>query len=452
MSELIASSELIAVVGMGATGVSVARFLKREKQRFIMLDTRQTPPNLERFIQEFPGVPFELGALSEATLRAASKIVLSPGIALREPAIQAAGQAGVPVLGDIQLFAEKATAPIIAITGSNGKSTVTTLVGEMLKAAGRKVAVGGNLGTPALDLLADDNGVECFVLELSSFQLETTGKLNAEVATILNLSADHMDRYAGMADYHLAKQRVFFGAKKMVVNRDDPLTRPPMRADAQVISFGLDRPDLKQFGLLEEGGELYLAQGLSKLTAARELKIAGKHNLANALAALAIGHFFGLQLDVMLDALRSFAGLPHRCEWVAESNGVVFINDSKGTNVGATLAAVQGLSRLPAKIVLIAGGEGKGADFAQLGSALAENVRALVSIGTDGEKIAAVARERDVDVIAADGMKDAVEKARDLAQRGDVVLLSPACASFDMFKNYMDRGDHFCRAVREVLA
>jgi UDP-N-acetylmuramoylalanine--D-glutamate ligase len=452
MSGLIASSELIAVVGMGATGLSVARFLTREKQRFIMLDTRQAPPNLERFTQEFPGVPYELGPLSPDTLRVASRVVLSPGIAMREPAIQAALQAGIPVGGDTQLFTENTTAPLIAITGSNGKSTVTTLVGEMLKAARRKVAVGGNLGTPALDLLAAVPDAECFVLELSSFQLETTDRLAAEVATVLNVSADHMDRYEGLADYHRAKQRVYFGADKIAVNRDDPLTQPPLRADLQLVSFGLGRPDLKEFGLIKEGGEVYLAYGLSKLLPASELKISGKHNFVNALAALAIGQLYGLPMDTMLEALRSFTGLPHRCQWVAETNDVLFINDSKGTNVGATLAALRGLSRLPAKIVLIAGGEGKGADFDELGSALRENARALVNIGADGEKIAAVARRHGVPAVAAGTMKEAVQKARALAEPGDVVLLSPACASFDMFKDYNDRGNRFVQAVREVLA
>lgn len=436
---------------MGATGLSVARFLMREKQRFMMLDTRQAPPNLERFTKEFPGVPCELGPLSPETLCAASRIVLSPGLARREPAIQSALQAGVPVVSDIQLFAAKAPAPIIAITGSNGKSTVTTLVGEMIKAAGYKVAVGGNLGTPALDLLGNLADADCFVLELSSFQLETTDTLNAEVATVLNVSADHMDRYEDLADYHRAKQRVYLGARKIVVNRDDALTQA-LRADLHMSSFGLGRPDLKEFGLIEEGGEVYLAYGLKKLLAAGELKVAGKHNLMNALAALAVGQLYGLPMEPMLEVLRSFTGLPHRCQWVAESNDIVFINDSKGTNVGATLAALRGLSRLPAKIILIAGGEGKGADFDPLGSALEENARALVSIGTDGDKIATVARRHGVPTLSAKSMKEAVATAREMAKPGDLVLLSPACASFDMFKDYVDRGQRFADAVREVLA
>lgn len=450
MSQLIASSELTAVIGMGATGLSVARFLTREKQRFIMLDTRQAPANLERFKQEFPGVPYELGELSRESLSGVSKIVLSPGMSLREPAIQFAADDGIPVVGDIQLFVESINAPLVAITGSNGKSTVTTLVGEMLKAADKRVAVGGNLGTPALDLLADD--IDAYVLELSSFQLETVGKLNAEVATVLNLSLDHMDRYQGLPDYHAAKQRVYFGARKLVVNRDDPLTQPPLAPDAKVCSFGLGKPDLKQFGLIGQADDVFLAYGLEKLMPARELKLAGKHNLGNALAALAIGQQLELPRDAMLDVLRSFTGLPHRCQWVANKGSVDFINDSKGTNVGATLAALQGLTRLPAKIVLIAGGVGKGADFAQLRSAIQENVRAIISIGSDGEKFAALARDAGVDTQAAHSMQEAVSSAFAMAQPGDAVLLSPACASFDMFENYEDRGNHFVAAVNEVRA
>lgn len=452
MSQLIASSELTAVIGMGATGMSVARFLTREKQRCIMLDTRQAPSNLECFKQEFPGAPYELGELSRETLCGASKIVLSPGLSLREPAIQAAIADGVPVVGDIQLFVDSVDAPLVAITGSNGKSTVTTLVGEMLKQAGKRVAVGGNLGTPALDLLATEDKADCYVLELSSFQLETVAKLNAEIATVLNVSRDHMDRYSGLPDYHAAKQRIYFGAKKIVINRDDPLTQPPLAPNAQVYSFGLGKPDLKQFGLLTQQAELFLAFGLKKLISAREVKLAGKHNLANALAALAIGQHLGLPMETMLEVLRSFTGLPHRCQWVASKNSVDFINDSKGTNVGATLAALHGLARLPSKIVLIAGGEGKGADFEPLGDAIREYARAVVCIGSDGDRIAAIAGSVGVETFPATSMNQAVDQAFVQAQAGDVVLLSPACASFDMFKDYQDRGNQFVAAVREVLA
>lgn len=452
MSQLIASSELTAVIGMGATGMSVARFLTREKQRFIMLDTRKAPANLERFKQEFPGVPYELGELSSESLAGASKIVVSPGVSVHEHFIQASIKNGVPVIGDIQLFVDNINAPLVAITGSNGKSTVTTLLGEMLQAAGKQTAVGGNLGTPALDLLEQNETVDFYVLELSSFQLETTGKLNAEVATVLNVSMDHMDRYQGLPDYHAAKQRIYYGAKKLVVNREDPLTQPPLAPGAKVCGFGLNKPDLKQFGLVTHAGESYLAFGLQKLIPAREVKLTGKHNLGNALAALAIGYQLEIPMEPMLETLRSYPGLAHRCEWVASNAGVDFINDSKGTNVGATVAALRGLSRLPAKIILIAGGEGKGADFQQLGSVLRENVRAVVSIGTDGDKIGAIAEQSDVAVFPAADMREAVSKAFAAAQPGDAVLLSPACASFDMFKDYIDRGNHFVAAVKEVLA
>lgn len=452
MTDLIASSELTAVIGMGATGMSVARYLKETNQRFIMLDTRQAPPNLERFKQEFAGIPCELGDLSPEILSQTSRIVLSPGISVREAAIQGAQAGGVPVVGDIQLFADHIKEPLIAITGSNGKSTVTTLVGEMLKAAGKQVAVGGNLGTPALDLLSSKEKVDCYVLELSSFQLETTAQLNAEVATVLNVSADHMDRYRGLPDYHAAKQRVYLGAKKIVINRDDPLTQPPLGSDVTVYSFGLGRPDLKQFGLIEEEDEVYLAFGLDKLIAASELKLVGRHNLANALAALAIGHAVGIAMASMLETLRSFTGLPHRCQWVGSKEGVEFFNDSKGTNIGATVAALQGLADWKGRIVLIAGGEGKGADFRELGESMQGTVKALVTIGKDGPQMQAAAEKCGVQSISAGSMKEAVKQAFGKAEKGDLVLLSPACASFDMFSSYSDRGNCFIAAVGEVMS
>ncbi|MEX1032687.1 MAG: UDP-N-acetylmuramoyl-L-alanine--D-glutamate ligase [Cellvibrionaceae bacterium] len=451
MTQLIASSELTAVIGMGATGLSVARFLTEQKQRFIMFDTRQAPPNLERFKQEYVGTPYELGELSADSLSSVSRVVPSPGVSLREAAIQRALEKGIPVIGDIQLFVDQVATPVVAITGSNGKSTVTTLVGEMMKSAGRNVAVGGNLGRPALDLLTESD-IDSYVLELSSFQLETTTRLNAKVACILNVSADHMDRYRDLPDYHAAKQRIYFGAEKIVVNREDPLTQPPLRSDVDVCSFGLDKPDLKQFGLVEQQGELWLAFGLDSLMPVRELKLTGKHNAGNALAALAIGYQSGIPMAPMLETLRSFAGLPHRCQWVASKESVDFINDSKGTNAGATLAALHGLSRPPNKIVLIAGGDGKGADFTQLGAAIRQHVGALVSIGRDGDKIAAVAEHAGVPAFAAATMEEAVKLAFAKAKAGDAVLLSPACASFDMFDDYVDRGNRFITAVNEVVA
>ncbi len=438
------------MIGLGKTGIAVARFLARQQQPFIALDTREAPANLAEFQRDFPDVGIELGPLREDTLKGVEEIIVSPGVALAEPAIQAALSAGVPVIGDIELFARHARAPIVAITGSNAKSTVTSLVGEMARAANVRVAVGGNIGTPALDLLAED-GVELYVLELSSFQLETTAQLNAKVATILNVSEDHMDRYSSLMEYHRAKQRIYFGAEQVVVNRDDPLTSPPLAAGVNQLSFGLGVPDINGFGLRRDGETEYLSYQFDKLMPSNEMALSGRHNLANGMAALALGKAAGLPMSVMLDTLRRYPGLPHRCERVAEVGGVEFINDSKGTNVGATLAALRGLSRLPNRLVLIAGGDGKGARFDELVQPLAEYARAVVLIGRDARLIGQ-AVDQATEVIYADDMTDAVQRAFDKALPGDAVLLSPACASFDMFKGFEDRGQHFVAAVEALDA
>ncbi|SDJ64497.1 UDP-N-acetylmuramoyl-L-alanine--D-glutamate ligase [Microbulbifer yueqingensis] len=461
---LIATSERKVVVGMGATGQSVVRYLLRNGSIPVVVDSRAQPPGLEDFRAAFPEVPVETGDLNSGTLLAASEIVASPGVALSEPALQQAAAAGIPIVGDIELFARELAAldrapRVIAITGSNGKSTVTTLVGLMAEQAGIDVRVGGNIGVPVLDLLepSAEQGQalpELFVLELSSFQLETTSSLAPEVATILNLSADHMDRYPDMAAYHRAKQRIYRNARQLVVNRADPLTRGPLSRDSREWSFGLDRPDLQQFGLLPDGSgnddeHLWLAQGHQKLLPVSELAMVGSHNTANALAALALGHAAGLPMAAMLAVLGNFRGLPHRCERVADAGGVTFVNDSKGTNVGATRAALDGLASGSHKIVLIAGGDGKGADFSPLAES-AGALRALVTIGVDGERIAEVFSGRVTTERAGD-MDAAVRMARTHAQSGDYVLLSPACASFDMYRNFEMRGEDFRRTVHEQV-
>lgn len=447
MSQMIATSKVKAVVGTGITGLSVARFLAARQQAFVLLDTRTNPPNLEKVQQEFPGVTVECGELDLQTLLACDEIIVSPGVAVATPAIEQAKNAGIPVVGDIELFVRYAKAPIVAITGSNAKSTVTTLVGEMATAAGIKVAVGGNLGTPALELLNDS--VELYVMELSSFQLETVTKLNAKVATILNISADHLDRYENMRAYILAKLRVYFGAEHIVVNRKDVLTHPPLAAGVKPIYFG-GNADFGSFGLTEENGEEYLAKNLTPLMPSRELKIRGRHNVDNALAALALGDAAGIPMDAMLTALKRFKGLKHRCEFVATKNGVEFYNDSKGTNIGSTLAAIQGLARDPQQLIVILGGEGKGQDFTELAPALKAINSQVVLIGRDApiieQAVAGATR-----ITHANSMQDAVNKALQLANSGDAILLSPACASFDMFKNYEDRGEKFCAAVQELM-
>ena len=454
---LIATSEKKVVIGLGATGQSVVRYLVRQGFSPVVVDSRPQPPALAQFRTEFPDVPVECGPLNAETLKAASELIVSPGVALAEPAIAEAVAAGVPAVGDIELFARALNAveqrpQVVAITGSNGKSTVTTLVGKMAEAAGVDVLVGGNIGVPVLDLLQAraQSLPQLFVLELSSFQLETTYSLAPDVATILNISADHMDRYPNLAAYHQAKQRIYRNAEQLLVNRADPLTRGPLAKGRREYSFGLDKPDLQQFGVLNLEGEQWLARGADTLMPLSEMAMVGSHNVANALAALALGSAVGLPMAAMLDALRNFAGLSHRCERVADLDGITFVNDSKGTNVGATRAALDGLATEEHKIVLIAGGDGKGADFAPLVEA-AGTLRGLVTIGVDGDKIAGVFGGLVMQRSAAD-MDAAVEQARAIAEPGDYVLLSPACASFDMYRNFEARGEDFRRAVQQLVA
>ncbi len=442
---LIASDHFRIVVGLGKSGMSLVRFLARRGIAFAVADTRENPPELATLRRDYPQVEVRCGELDVDFLCRADELYVSPGLALATPALQQAAARGVKLAGDIELFARYAQAPIVAISGSNAKSTVTTLVGEMAAAAGKRVAVGGNLGTPALDLLADD--VELYVLELSSFQLETTDQLNAEVATVLNVSEDHMDRYSGLPAYHLAKHRIFRGARQVVVNRQDALSRPLIGEGLPSWTFGLNKPDFKGFGLREEQGEKYLAFEFDNLMPVSELKVRGAHNQANALAALALGHAVGLPMDAMLTSLRAFKGLKHRCQWLRERDGVAWYDDSKATNVGAAIAAIEGLgSDIAGKLVLIAGGDGKGADFSALRGPVAKHCRAVVLLGRDAPRIAEVL-QGSVPLINAANLDEVVQHSAELAQAGDAVLLSPACASLDMFKNYEERGQLFAQAV-----
>ena len=448
MSQMIATNNVKAIIGTGITGLSVARFLAKKGQIFVLMDTRENPPNLAQIKKEFPDAQVQTGQLDLPTLLACNEIILSPGVAQTTAEIVAAKNADIPIVGDIELFVRYAKAPIVAITGSNAKSTVTTLVGEMAKAANIKVAVGGNLGTPALDLLADD--IQLYVMELSSFQLETVSKLNAKVATILNISADHLDRYKDMREYILAKMRVYFGAEHIVVNRNDLLTHPPLAQGVKPIQFG-GKADFGSFGVIEENGQEYLAKNLTALMPVNELKIRGRHNVENALAALALGDTAGIPMNAMMSTLQSFKGLRHRCEFVADIKGVEFYNDSKGTNIGATLAAIKGLARDPKQLTVILGGEGKGQDFSELVAPLKTINCSVVLIGRDAPVIAA-AIDKTVAVKHAKNLREAIDLALSLSTEGDAVLLSPACASFDMFKNYEDRGEQFCELVMEMTS
>jgi UDP-N-acetylmuramoylalanine--D-glutamate ligase len=433
------------VVGLGQTGLACARFLAAQGESFAVADIRSNPPGIEELRRELPQVPVYLGPFDSGLFASAARLVLSPGVAPQEPAIAAAAAQGSEVLGDIELFARHAAAPVVAITGSNGKSTVTALLGEMAAAAGVKALVGGNIGTPVLELLAQP-APELYVLELSSFQLEVTSSLNCRAAVVLNVSEDHLDRHGDIASYAAIKGRIYRGDGVMVINADDPVVAAMAEPGREVVRFSLAAPRSGvDFGLCERDGRPWLAKGERLLMPAAEVRIPGRHNLANALAALALGEACGLPLAPMLQTLRQFPGLPHRCQWVAEVGGVNYYEDSKGTNVGATLAAIEGMPG--EKVVLIAGGQGKGQDFTPLRHAVASRARAVVLIGEDAPLLRQ-ALERSAAISHAFTMEEAVAQAAALAHPGDSVLLSPACASFDMFRNYAERGERFVAAVQ----
>ncbi|MFA6409187.1 MAG: UDP-N-acetylmuramoyl-L-alanine--D-glutamate ligase [Gammaproteobacteria bacterium] len=434
------------VVGLGKTGISCVRYLKKIGHEVAVVDSRKEPPELSTLKADFPDVPVVLGTFDTDLFSKASVLIVSPGISLKEPAIAAQIARGIPAIGDVELFARSVKAPIVAITGSNGKSTVTTLVGEMAKAAGLSVVVGGNLGTPVLDLLSSPEP-DLYVLELSSFQLETTFSLKPAAAVVLNVTPDHMDRYADFAAYLKAKQLIYRSAKTAILNRDDPPSYTGVDfSQTKTLSFGLETAKNNEFGL-QDG---FLTYGKEKLIASKDLKIKGRHQIANALAALALGHAVKLPFSAMCKALADFPGLMHRCTWIRNLNGVDFYNDSKGTNVGATLAAISGLGEeIRGKIILIAGGLGKDADFSELKPAMTKYVSSVILIGKDAKKIAADLANT-VPILFASSMQEAVETAYKQAKSGDSVLLSPACASFDMFKNFEHRGEVFTRDVRNL--
>lgn len=444
---VIASDRRTLVVGLGKTGLSCVRYLSEQGREVAVADSRTAPPGLDELRSNWPEVPVHLGAFDTELFAGFNELVVSPGISIAEPAIAGAAERGARIRGDIDLFAEAADAPIIAITGSNGKTTVTTLVGEMARAAGRKVEVGGNIGTPALDLLGRD--ADLYVLELSSFQLETTGELNALAATVLNVSDDHMDRYPDKMAYFQAKQRIFRGAKNAIVNLDDALSTPMARDTLRFLCFGFHRVNPDTFSTRDDDQGTWITFGFDNLLLTSELRLLGRHNLSNVMAALALGHAAGFPMEVMLQVAREFRGLPHRCEFVRSVEGVDYINDSKGTNVGATVAAIESLVPEQGKVVLVAGGDAKGADFAPLEAPVALYCRAAVLIGTDADRIAD-AIGSSVQTVWAGTLADAVSAARKAARPGDRVLLSPACASFDMFRDYLDRGNQF-RTLVEAL-
>ena len=446
----------VLVLGLGDTGLSMTRWLARQGAIVSVADTRAAPPFAPQIANELPHVSLHTGVFQRAHFDAVDLIAVSPGIDPRHGELAAAVKRGTPVVGDIELFAlalneRKDAAHVIAITGSNGKSTVTAMCGAMCSAAGRDAVMAGNIGLPVLDVMTQiDDGrpmPDTFVLELSSFQLEMTASLAPVAASMLNLSEDHMDRYDSFGDYNAAKARIFAGGGAQVLNRDDVHSMAMARAGRKVSTFGLGVPhSTSEWGLRGAGSAQVLAQGDTVLMPIAELPLTGLHNAANALAAGALCNMVGVSLAAMASALRGFRGLPHRVEKINKINNIEFFDDSKGTNVGATVAALSGMQQ---PVVLIAGGDGKGQDFSPL-AAVAAHARAVVLIGRDAEKIALVLGATGVTLLRAADMHDAVAVAYRVAQSGDAVLLSPACASYDMFRNYVHRAEVFKQAVQQL--
>jgi UDP-N-acetylmuramoylalanine--D-glutamate ligase len=450
------SGKKVLVLGLGETGLSMAKWLARGGARVAVADTRAAPPNADALRRSCPQATLETGAFSGHAFSGIDLIAISPGVPLTEPAVRAAQARGVPIVGDIELFAQALGSRhgmrLLGVTGSNGKTTVTAMAGAMCRSAGLRTRVAGNIGPAVLDALmeAEDGGErpEVLVLELSSFQLETTATLDLDAAAMLNLSEDHLDRYAGMADYARAKARIFQGSGVQVLNRDDPASMAMRLPGRKVVAFGTGVPEgAEEWGIRQAGAAEWLAEGDTRAMKVSDLRLAGRHNVANALAALALTRSIGLALGSLAAALAAFEGLPHRMQRVATINGVGFFDDSKGTNVGATVAALRGIG-MP--VVLIAGGEGKGQDFASLASAVAAHARAAVLIGRDAALIETALAATGVPLLRASSMQGAVDAAFAAARPGDAVLLSPACASFDMFRDYRHRADMFAAAVSDL--
>jgi UDP-N-acetylmuramoylalanine--D-glutamate ligase len=434
------------IAGIGLTGLSCARYLHAHGWRLAATDTRAAPPQLPELARLDATIPVRLGGLDPALLEDALCVVVSPGLPLAGPFFDAARRRGLEIVGDIELFARAAQAPVVGITGTNGKSTVTTLLARMAQRAGLKVRAGGNLGPPALELL--DASAELYVLELSSYQLETARTLHCRAATVLNVTPDHLDRYPSLASYAAAKARIFARCDTAVINLDDPLVAAMPHAAPRTLSFSLRASVGADYALAMHAQQWWLMHAAEPLLPVAQLKIRGAHNAANALAALALGDALNLPRAAMLAELTEFAGLPHRSQWVAAVNGVTYIDDSKGTNVGATLAAVAGM---PGPLVMIAGGEGKNQDFSPLAAAFRGKVRHSVLIGRDAPRLArALAGVCTLEICTT--LPQAVQAAAHAAHPGDTVLLSPACASLDMFSDYAQRGRVFAQAVQELAA
>jgi len=433
-----ASAPKTLVYGLGNTGLSVARYLVRRGEQALYLDSRKEPPGLPALKSLLPDAQVVVGRLPDTCLDQLERAIVSPGIAESDAELERLRRQGIDIVSDIELFVDAAPAGFVAVTGSNGKSTVTTLIAEMCEAAGVSVLAGGNLGRPALDLL-DDDVPDVYVLELSSFQLQRTRRLPARVSVLLNIAADHLDWHRSADEYRAAKYRIFDQAGSAVINRGDSELPGRLAAGTRTISFGTDAPGAGQYGIVIANGREFLARGQELLLAVDEIAMTGRHNYANALAALAAGELAGLRVAPMLTVLRTFRGLPHRMNFIRDLGGVHYINDSKATNVAAATAAVQSID---GPVVLLAGGQGKGGDFAALAGEIAQRLRAIIVFGEDAPGLEAAFAGR-TPVTRAENLAEAVSLARRVAVPGDTVLLAPACASFDQFSNYQHRGDTF---------
>lgn len=440
------------VAGLGVTGQSVMRYLAASEEPMLAFDTR-AEFDFSALQLQYPKTLFASGELPKTWHKWITRVILSPGICRLEPWVQALSDRGIEIVGDIELFARAASQPIVAITGSNGKSTVTTLVGEFLQQAGYSVGVGGNIGLPALDLLMDANDYEVYVLELSSFQLETTYSLHTASATVLNISEDHMDRYAGLEAYIQAKAIVYNDTELAVIPRgyEDQLW---ITQQIKRVYFGLNQPaSAEDYGVILLDNQAWLGRDHQAWLAVKDMALNAPHHQLNALAAMALCQPFDIDPNVFAVVLKRFTGLAHRTQLVVEHQGIQWIDDSKGTNVGATLAAVQSLGQQCApngRLILLAGGVGKEADFTPLASVVAQYCRQVVLFGRDAPLIEK-ALTSHVALQKVDDLPQAISSAQQLALPGDIVLLSPACASFDQFENYHDRGEKFALWVKQAL-
>lgn len=446
MTQLIGTDKQRVVIGLGKTGYSMATWLAAQGVPFRVMDTRTDAPFAARFAAEQPQVELCLGQWATEWLNSADEVYVSPGVALAEPALATAIANGAQVVSDVALYARNTQAPVIAVTGSNGKSTVVTLLGAIADHLGLNAAVAGNIGKPVLDLMTEPHKVA--ILELSSFQLEMVENLNARVAMVLNISPDHMDRYDDIAAYRLAKHRIFDGCDSLVVNADDVLTQPLMSSARPFIAYSLKRKDIGMLSAEVDAEGIHIFDGLQEVIHWPSLRLKGRHNLQNILATLAVAKLMSWPMSKVAEAIAAFTGLPHRCEWVAEQNGVTFVNDSKGTNVGATVAALEGLApECAGRLHLLLGGDSKSAEFTPLAAVCQKLAVAVYTFGRDGAVIAAACKKAGVSAIQVETMPEALAQARDQAIAGDWVLLSPACASFDQFANFEARGAAFVQAV-----